>query len=486
MEVSSSSGRIKKFSGRLGTISLREFKATFSTVVCELELKYGTNYTEAFTFKQLARYVHYEALDVYEQHSARILGVAQAPNPAYAIAIATTSQAAIAHHGTVPNNPDPIPTSVNLSLQQLIVATANIPPTTDAPAFVDPVGEFFRILELEFPVKSFEKILQLATFPRQKDETLKMFYRRLLKLKEDTQSITNLEATHRYLRSLEGTPTLHTQVLQRVFAEFGDSYTLLDVYNISKKLELANAHYEASTMRPPSRSKPQPTPAAPTRSSHSSSRTKAMHSATPILPSCNYCGKPAHKASECNIPSEDLFCDYCGKEGHQEAVCFAKFPERKQLRLQRQNLPTSSAVPQPKAKAPQPSTQALPTKGNSNKNAKKNEQNADKREVLQAHAIQVQTLQNEFESLRAQLANLKDKSSQPASHAQPVQGSGSRKGPLRSFYGLPHDAMVGEYVLSTPHNSSLTPEFATSLCPSYVAAHEASVAPRVSATRQVI
>jgi hypothetical protein len=39
--------------------------------------------------------------------------------------------------------------------------------------------------------------------------------------------------------------------------------------------------------------------------------------------------------------------------------------------------------------------------------------------------------------------------------------------------------MVGEYVLSTPHNTSLTPEFATSFCPSYVAAQEASVAPRV-------
>ncbi len=46
--------------------------------------------------------------------------------------------------------------------------------------------------------------------------------------------------------------------------------------------------------------------------------------------------------------------------------------------------------------------------------------------------------------------------------------------------------MVGEYVLSTPHTSNLTPEFATSFCPSYVAAQEASVAPRVSATRQVI
>jgi len=91
------------------------------------------------------------------------LGVTQAPNPTYAIAIATAFQAAlqaaIAHHRTMPNNPDPVPTSVNLSPQQLIVATTNIPPTTDAPAFIGPVGEFFRILELKFPVKSSEKIL---------------------------------------------------------------------------------------------------------------------------------------------------------------------------------------------------------------------------------------------------------------------------------------------------------------------------------------
>jgi len=71
------------------------------------------------------------------------------------------------------------------------------------------VGEFFQVLKLEFPIESFEKNLQLALFSRQKDETLKMFYRRLLKPKEDTQSITDLEATHRYLRSLEGTPTLN-------------------------------------------------------------------------------------------------------------------------------------------------------------------------------------------------------------------------------------------------------------------------------------
>jgi hypothetical protein len=86
----------------------------------------------------------------------------------------------------MPNNPNPVLTSVIFSLQQLIVATTNIPLTIDVPTFADRVGEFFRVLELEFPVKNFEKILQLATFSRQKDETLKMFYMRLFKLKEDT------------------------------------------------------------------------------------------------------------------------------------------------------------------------------------------------------------------------------------------------------------------------------------------------------------
>jgi len=147
MEVNGSFGRIKKFNGRPGTISLREFKATFSIVVCELELKYGAYYTEAFAIKQLACYVHYEALDVYEQHYVRILGITQIPNPTYATTITTASQAtlqaAIAHHGTMLNNPDLVPTSINLSLQQLIAVTANILPTTDVLAFADPVGEFF-------------------------------------------------------------------------------------------------------------------------------------------------------------------------------------------------------------------------------------------------------------------------------------------------------------------------------------------------------
>ncbi len=157
--------------------------------------------------------MHYDALDVYEQHSPRILGVIQILNSTYAIAIATASHVAlqitIAHHGNVPNNPNSVPTSVHLSPRQLIAVITNIPFSNNAPAFTDLVGEFFRVLELEFLVKSSKKILELATFSQQKEETLKMLYMRLFKLKEDTQSITDLEAAHRYLHSLEGTLTLH-------------------------------------------------------------------------------------------------------------------------------------------------------------------------------------------------------------------------------------------------------------------------------------
>ncbi len=46
--------------------------------------------------------------------------------------------------------------------------------------------------------------------------------------------------------------------------------------------------------------------------------------------------------------------------------------------------------------------------------------------------------------------------------------------------------MVGEYVFSSAHNSNLTPEFDTSFCFSYFLAQEASVAPRVFTTKQVI
>ncbi len=85
------------------------------------------------------------------------------------------------------------------------------------------------------------------------------------------------------------------------------------MYNISKKLELAHAHYDANTMRPPSHSRPQPPPTTPIRSLDFSLKAKAMHSAAPILPSYNYCGNPTHRANECNIHLKTFFVIIVGK-----------------------------------------------------------------------------------------------------------------------------------------------------------------------------
>jgi hypothetical protein len=109
-------------------------------VVCVLELKYGANYIEMFAFKQLAHYVHYEALDVYKQHSLKILGITSQ----------TALQAAIAHHGIMLNNPNLIPTSINLFPQQFIITIANIPPTIDASTFADLWGSSFEFLSWNF------------------------------------------------------------------------------------------------------------------------------------------------------------------------------------------------------------------------------------------------------------------------------------------------------------------------------------------------
>jgi hypothetical protein len=179
-----------------------------------------------------------------------------------------------------------------------------------------------------------------------------MLYKRILKIKEDTQSNINLKVAHWYLRLLEGIPTLHAEVLQWVFVEFGDSYTLLNVHNIFEKLELAHAHYEASTMKPSSRSRPEPPLTMPTKSSHSSSRTKAVHLATPILPFCNYYGNPFTKLMSATFLSRISLVIIVGKRDIRKLYVLPSFSKRKQLRSPWQNLPTSSVTPQPKAKAP--------------------------------------------------------------------------------------------------------------------------------------
>jgi hypothetical protein len=88
MEVSSSFVRIEKFNKRLRTISLKEFKATFSAVVCELGLKYSVNYIEALHSKHWPIMC---TLKLWMRMSNIVRGFweTQIPNPTYATVITT-------------------------------------------------------------------------------------------------------------------------------------------------------------------------------------------------------------------------------------------------------------------------------------------------------------------------------------------------------------------------------------------------------------
>jgi hypothetical protein len=66
-------------------------------------------------------------------------------------------------------------------------------------------------------------------------------------------------------------------------------------------------------MRPISRSRPQPSPAVPTRSSHGS-RAKVVHLIAPILPYCNYYGNPAHKLVNATFLPRISFMIIVGKK----------------------------------------------------------------------------------------------------------------------------------------------------------------------------
>ena len=65
-------GRTQKFSGRPGTISLREFQAWFNGYTADLAMKYGDKYTSHYGFTQLQRFLMEEALLTYEQNKDKL------------------------------------------------------------------------------------------------------------------------------------------------------------------------------------------------------------------------------------------------------------------------------------------------------------------------------------------------------------------------------------------------------------------------------
>jgi hypothetical protein len=113
-------------------------------------------------------------------------------------------------------------------------------------------------------------------------------------------------------------------------------------------------------------------------------------------------------------------------------------------------------------------TPSFAQKGNSSKPGKRKEKQSTKKEAFQAQTVQVQTLQNELETLHAQLASLKGKNAQSVQHVSPYHSDSRVQEAPRSFYGLPRDALVGECVKAPAPQPGLNAEFAPLTLPSTV------------------
>lgn len=202
--------------------------------------------------------------------------------------------------------------TVALTVKELATITAQVSYSIQVSSNEDQWVSFSKLLSQNSLVKSLEKILHVATLTRLKEENLKMLYRRRLKLREDTQSIMDLEAAYRYLRAQEGTPALHAQVLQPIFFQFENLYTLLSLEistpcwtcTIFKSLELAHAHYDASMVRQ-SMCRQQFAIGTNTRILQFIQPGKVIHMTTQVGMSCNYCDNPKHKAHECNLLAKE-------------------------------------------------------------------------------------------------------------------------------------------------------------------------------------
>lgn len=183
------SGRPEKFSGRPGTMALKEFKAFFRSVMAELRFKYADIYTEHYAFEHMQRYLAEEALASHEKHFDELMATSVQENPAYLHAINQAHALALREAQEAYEGPEQgRPTRINLTGEQLLAAVRGVEHMIEREVIPNPVVVFFEMLEREFPAKNAEKVQELMDFKRQKGETLKMMYRRLDDLRQDLSS----------------------------------------------------------------------------------------------------------------------------------------------------------------------------------------------------------------------------------------------------------------------------------------------------------
>lgn len=449
------SSRDNRFSGRPGTQTLREFKAFVTSMISRFKFKHGTNYTALYMFEQLPLCIVDETLDLYDLHVVRLTETRPGPNPAHrqALQLAYDNRlaAVVAAHrqgvtaGTIDPAVTPEPTTITLTPAEMAAATVNISRDIPVPVFNDPVAEFFTVLDAAFPLKSPEKVAELSNFVRKKSETLQMMYRRMQKLRDDTQMLTDADAAVKFLDALEADTYLHFHLVNALFDRFGDTYTLTQVYETAERLELAHVHYATSHRKAYASYKGTFTPkhghastsgekASTKSTTPKASKTAHAAEATSSTIRCNYCANPDHIAPQCKCPRDALYCTTCKRTSHVSAVCGAQCKGEKSFEAKKSGGNEGEVA----------ATAGTTTAGQTSKSkwqAKKAQKNQAKTAAT-AEVDKVAALEATVSSLTTQLQTLSAaaKASETAGNktSAPVNaGMGER-------YGFPYDVFVAQ------------------------------------------
>ncbi len=173
-------------------------------------------------------------------------------------------------------------------------------------------------------------------------------------------------------------------------------------------------------MKPPSRSMPQPPLAAQTQSSHSSSKVKTVHSIAPILPFYNYYGNFATKLMSATFLPRISFVIIVGKKDIRKLFVL---PSSWNGSNSDYHNKIYQHLPLPLNQKPRHLSLPLilsPPRVNPVRMLRKRSTMLTRGRCFKPMPFKFKLYENELESLRAQFANIKSKSSQPVSHAQLV------------------------------------------------------------------
>lgn len=202
----SKSQRDELYTGRHGTLPLREFEDRFLAIMADVQMRYD-KYSDEYALLQMPRYLGGEAAQVFREFK-------------------NTMQV---KHGS--------------KSAKLEAGVADLSKRVAGSSSGTMVQSMFDILREEFPTDSAEKMDEVTRFAFKPGESLKSAYLRLKQLIIDTELRNPRDAAEDFLAAL---PIRHrAKVTGAVHLLYGKKYDLKQAYEIAERIVPADAYTAA-------------------------------------------------------------------------------------------------------------------------------------------------------------------------------------------------------------------------------------------------